>query len=154
MARRIVFDESRCTNCHLCSMFCSLTFGGKGDYQVRPSIARIRVVENDEDTRYVAHVCLQCEEPACAEACPTEAIQRDPETGIVMVDEEECVGCGACTEACEYDCIFLVGDKAVKCELCDEPLCVKACAVKALQLLDVEADELQEQAELYKEVRL
>lgn len=154
MGKRIAFNEALCTNCHLCSMFCSLVFTENRIYQFRPSIARIRVTENAEDTLYVAHVCLQCEVPACAEACPADAITRNPVTGHVEIDQEACLGCGSCTEACEFDGVFMVNDKAVKCEVCDEPLCVRACAAGALDLVDWEAASVLEQGELYREVPL
>jgi len=156
MGKRIAFEEGRCTNCHLCSMYCSLNFTVGGVFEYRPSIARIRVAENADDTKYVAHVCLQCQKPACLDACLVGAIVKDPITGIISIDQEECTGCGMCVEACEYECVFMVNGNAVKCEVCDEPLCVRACAVKALSLLDgVEDDEsVEEQAALYKEVRL
>lgn len=154
MNARIVFDEKRCTNCHLCSMFCSLNFAKDGIVEFRPSIARVRAVENSDDTQYVAHVCLQCDDPQCAAACPLEAITKDPSTGIVMIAEEECTGCEACIDACEFGCIFLVDHKAVKCEVCDDPLCVRACAVKALHLADPYEDCKTVQADLYREVPL
>ncbi|MFZ5918001.1 MAG: 4Fe-4S dicluster domain-containing protein [Chloroflexota bacterium] len=162
MSRMILFDEARCTNCHLCEMYCSLVFGQRGVYEYRPSIARIRVVENDDDTRYVAHVCLQCEAPACVDACPTGALYKDPATGIVVVDAGECTGCEMCVDACEFDCIFIVGGPstgsgqrhAVKCEVCDDPLCVRACAVKALTVGEPDAAYRARTEQLYREVRL
>ena len=152
MAKRIAFIEERCTNCHLCSMFCSLAFTENGIFKFHPAIARVRVVENEEDTKYVAHVCLQCTDPACAAECPVEAITRNPRTGIVMVNEDECTGCEHCIDACEFDCIFMVAGKAVKCEVCDDPLCVRACATKALEL--AVNDNVDQQGDLYREVRL
>ena len=154
MGKRIAFHEERCTNCHLCSMFCSLAFTKNGVFQFRPSIARIRVVENEDESRYVAHVCLQCESPACADACPVEAITKNPDTGVVVIDEDECTGCGMCIEACEFGGVFMADGKAVKCEVCDEPLCVRACAVKALEIQDWNLDAVQSQGELYREVPL
>jgi anaerobic carbon-monoxide dehydrogenase iron sulfur subunit len=154
VGKRIAFHESLCTNCRLCSMFCSLAFTRNRVYEFRPSIARIRVTENADDTRYVAHVCLQCEIPACADACPVDAIAKSPLTGCVEIDESACIGCGACTEACEFGCVFLVGDKAVKCEVCDEPLCVRACAAKALELVDWDEASMAEQGALYREAPL
>jgi len=154
MGRRILFDESRCTHCHLCTMFCSLAFGEKGRYQVRPFIARIRVAASEDDTRYAAHVCLQCTAPACVEACPVEALTRDEAEGVVFLDEAACIGCGSCVEACALGGIFMAGDVAVKCEVCDDPLCVRACAQKALSLgTDTEADGLDLET-LYREVPL
>ena len=154
MGKRIYFEESRCTCCHLCSMFCSLVFGQKGVYEVRPAIARIRATESSDTTRYVAHVCLQCDSPACADACPVEAISVDADTGVVLIDEEICTGCGSCVDACEFGGVFMVEEKAVKCEVCDDPLCVKACAEKALRLVDTDWDSMRDQRNLYKEVPL
>ena len=135
-------------------MYCSLAFGRPGVTEYRPSIARIRVVENEDDTRYVAHVCLQCEDPACAEACPTGAISKNPVTGIVEIDGDECTACGLCVEACEFDGVFIVGDRAVKCQVCDDPLCVRACAVKALSIGEPDAVYRERTEQLYREVRL
>jgi anaerobic carbon-monoxide dehydrogenase iron sulfur subunit len=154
MRMRISFTEELCTNCHLCSMFCSLAFTENGIFQFRPSIARIRVVENDDDTRYAAHVCLQCREPACADACPVDAVSKDAGTGVVSIDDVACTGCGLCAEACGFDCIFIVGGRAVKCEVCDDPLCVRACAVKALELAEWDEESVQEHGSLLEEVRL
>ena len=154
MSRMILFNEARCPNCHLCEMYCSLAFGRPGIYEYRPSIARIRVVENEDDTRYVAHVCLQCEEPACVEACPAGALRKDPVTGIVTVDPGECTGCEMCVDACDYDCLFIVDGHAVKCEVCDDPLCVRACAVKALTVGEPDAAYRACTEQLYREVRL
>ena len=153
MGKRIAFTEQLCTNCHLCSMYCSLAFTKDGIFEFRPSIGRIRVAENDDDTKYVAHVCLQCMEPACAACCPAGAITKDPETGIVMINDEECTGCELCIAACEFGCICMVDGTAVKCEVCDDPLCVRACAVKALDLVDAD-DSVADQGDLYKEVPL
>lgn len=152
MSKRIDFNEELCTNCSLCSMYCSIAFTKNGDYQYQPSIARIRVVANKDDTKYVAHVCLQCKDPACIDACSVGAIEKDPDTGIVMIDEKECTGCESCIEACEFDCVFMVDGVAVKCEVCDDPLCIRSCAVNALTLVD--DDDIEEQGELYKEVGL
>jgi len=154
MALRIAFEESRCTNCHLCTMFCSLAFGAKGVHQIRPAIARIRVAASEDGTRYAAHVCMQCETPVCAEACPVSAIARDAADGPVLIDEEVCVGCENCVEACPFQAVFMADGKAVKCEVCDDPLCVRACAEKALTLVETDAAALAEQEALYREVRL
>lgn len=44
---------------------------------------------------------MHCEEPACEKACPTGATSRRGD-GIVVVDDEVCIGCGYCTWACPY----------------------------------------------------
>lgn len=152
MSKRIAFNEELCTNCQLCAMYCSLGFSRKGVFEFRPSIARIRVGENEDGTKFVAHVCLQCQYPLCMEVCPVEAISKERETGVVMIDYEACTGCGECVEACEFDCIFIVDGRAVKCEVCDDQRCVHACTVKALEVVD--DNNVEEQGKLYKEVKL
>jgi carbon-monoxide dehydrogenase iron sulfur subunit len=154
MGKRIVFEEKNCTLCHMCAMFCSLAFGPQGIYAIRPAIARIRPVESPDGARYVAHVCLQCEIPDCVEACPVEAISVAADTGIVMIDDEACTGCEACVEACAFGGVFMADGIAVKCEVCDDPLCVRACSEKALRLEDTCWEAVLVQGELYKEVPL
>ena len=46
--------------------------------------------------------CMHCEEPACAEVCPTGATYKD-ENGIVCIDADLCIGCQACIKACPYE---------------------------------------------------
>lgn len=155
MGKTIVFVQERCTYCHLCTLYCSLTFGKGGVVEARPSIARIRVAQDEDDTLYAAHVCFQCAAASCMSACPVEGcITRDPQTGIVEIDEEACTGCGKCVLACEYQAVFLVDGKAVKCEVCEDPLCVKACASHALLLAEADEATLAQMARLFKEVRL
>jgi molybdopterin-containing oxidoreductase family iron-sulfur binding subunit len=45
---------------------------------------------------------MQCEEPACVEACPTGASYQR-EDGLVLIDANKCIGCKACIMACPYD---------------------------------------------------
>lgn len=155
MSRIIVFEQERCTYCHLCTLYCSLTFSKGGVVEARPSIARIRVAQNEDDTLYAAHVCFQCQAASCMTACPVEGcITRNPQTNIVEIKEETCIGCGKCVRACEYQAVFLADGKAVKCEVCEDPLCVKACAPKALTFAEPDDAYIENIAQLYKEVRL
>lgn len=52
---------------------------------------------------YLPMQCQHCDNPACAEVCPTGATSKDPDTGIVSVDDELCIGCESCIKACPYD---------------------------------------------------
>lgn len=70
------------------------------------------------------------------EACRFGAITRDPETGIVRINEEKCNGCMLCRSACPWgaDTIGVKGRKVIKCDLCDgQPECVEACLPGALR---------------------
>ena len=91
----------------------------------------------------VTFSCGHCDNPACVSVCPTGAHAKDPETGLVTVDAEVCIGCGSCVEACPYGAPQLVKDEGVvrKCDLCqglreqgEEPACVALCPQRALKV--------------------
>ena len=54
------------------------------------------------DAAYVMQRCLHCLEPACVSACPTTALQRQPD-GPVSYNADECIGCRYCMLACPWD---------------------------------------------------
>ena len=54
------------------------------------------------DSAFVMQRCLHCLEPACVSACPTTALQRQPD-GPVSYDADECIGCRYCMLACPWD---------------------------------------------------
>ena len=64
--------------------------------------------------------CLHCDEAACVTVCPTGASYKRSEDGIVLVDEELCIGCDLCAWACPYGARELDADQGVmkKCTLC------------------------------------
>lgn len=49
---------------------------------------------------YHTVACQHCSEPACEAVCPTGATHKDEATGIVLVDENVCIGCDSCIAAC------------------------------------------------------
>lgn len=102
---------------------------------------------NDVFTYYVSLGCNHCDAPACVENCPTGAMQKDPETGIVNNDKEVCIGCMTCEDSCPYSHPVKLDDGlSHKCDLCvagtedgmPDPACVKACPVRALEFGDIE----------------
>jgi Fe-S-cluster-containing dehydrogenase component len=83
-------------------------------------------------------VCFQCKNLPCGKACPVDAIAKGGE-GIVKVDYEACIGCGACVSACPFGVMMSLPEKVVKCELCGgNPQCVKYCATAAIEYEDLE----------------
>ncbi|CCC81842.1 4Fe-4S dicluster domain-containing protein [Thermoproteus tenax] len=78
--------------------------------------------------------CLHCVEAPCARSCPSGAISVTPE-GAVVINKEQCIGCGFCQNACPYN-VPRRGDdgKYYKCTFCvdriqngREPACVEVC---------------------------
>ncbi|OYT50561.1 hypothetical protein B6U66_05335 [Candidatus Bathyarchaeota archaeon ex4484_135] len=87
--------------------------------------------------------CRTCEDPPCVAACPRDALTQSEKTGIIMVDEEKCNGCGWCIEACPFGAITLHPEKRVVivCDTCLDrrekglpPACVEWCPEEALEL--------------------
>jgi len=96
--------------------------------------------------------CLHCETPACVTVCPTGASYKRAEDGIVLVDEDKCIGCKLCSWACPYGAREYsdVRGTMQKCTLCvdriynesfDEvdrqPACVMACPTRARHFGDL-----------------
>jgi Fe-S-cluster-containing dehydrogenase component len=96
--------------------------------------------------------CLHCETPDCVTVCPTGASYKRAEDGIVLVDEDKCIGCQLCAWACPYGAREISEQRGVmqKCTLCvdriynetlDEedrqPACVKACPTRARHFGDL-----------------
>jgi tetrathionate reductase subunit B len=98
-------------------------------------------------SRFVPRLCMQCENSPCTVVCPVGATYRTAD-GVILVDDERCIGCGYCVVACPYGARYLLpgGERtprgiagvADKCTLCyhritrgDQPACVDVCPVQA-----------------------
>ncbi len=128
--KTILIDMQECGACHLCETVCSL--GREGE--CNPAKARIQTRRGEMVETLL--ICRQCEVLFCAAVCPTEAIRRDPDSGVILVDEQACNGCKACLKACPFQAIAYHRErkKALICDQCGgEPLCVEWCPRGALQ---------------------
>jgi len=129
----IAVDHRSCTGCKTCELVCSLYHFGECD----PGRSAIRVIRREKKGLIfcLPLVCQRCEEAACIEACPTGALMRREDGGLI-IDEDNCTACGICAEACPAGCLSL--DAAAKavigCDLCDgEPQCVLFCHARCLR---------------------
>lgn len=127
---RVILDIDRCVGCRSCSAACFYS------HQALPGV-RYGVVR--EGTLPV--ICRQCEDPACVEACPVDALRRE-ENGVVRRSSFLCIGCKSCVYACPFGVIHpdLTRHLAGKCDLCAErvveggiPRCVATCPSGALR---------------------
>ncbi|MFI4939710.1 MAG: 4Fe-4S dicluster domain-containing protein [Burkholderiales bacterium] len=69
---------------------------------------------------YHARMCNHCTNPACLAACPTQAIYKREQDGIVLIDQTKCKGHRHCIEACPYKAIYFnpVAETSEKCIMC------------------------------------
>ncbi|MGI9423897.1 MAG: 4Fe-4S dicluster domain-containing protein [Hyphomicrobiaceae bacterium] len=145
----MAIDLDRCVNCDECVRACADSHGGVSRF-VRRGDTLANVL--------IAHACMHCHDPVCMIGCPTGAINRQPDTGHVTVNEDLCIGCTICASTCPYDNIRmepalsaggrpLVGDDgapvltAIKCDLCykqrNGPACQRACPHDALKRVNI-----------------
>jgi Fe-S-cluster-containing dehydrogenase component len=93
---------------------------------------------------FITSACNHCEHPACLASCPTNAIfKRDD--GIVLIDQDKCIGCKYCIHACPYGApqFNTKTEKVEKCTFCVhrldagfEPACVTTCVGNALHVIE------------------
>jgi Fe-S-cluster-containing hydrogenase component 2 len=124
-------DPEKCVGCQTCEYICAF----EKDKVFNPLKSRIRVVRLYPDNLAIA--CRLCEDAPCVLACPRKALEQSQETGVILIDEKKCDGCGWCIEACEFGAITLHPNKKVVicCDLCDgKPKCVEWCPEEALEL--------------------
>jgi anaerobic dimethyl sulfoxide reductase subunit B (iron-sulfur subunit) len=131
------YDADLCVECRACELAC------KGTNDLEPGIRWRKVTEEwrgrypDLKRVFLSSTCRHCPKPACAAACPTGALSKRAEDGIVVVDLEKCDGCGDCLPACPYGVPqFGTDGKMQKCDYClsvgVEPVCARSCPSGAL----------------------
>lgn len=151
MAKQLGFyiDVSRCVRCRTCEITC------KSVRNVEPGVSWRRVNDTwegefpDVKRSFFSQSCMHCARPACMDACPTGAIWKRPEDGIVLVDREKCNGCKDCASACPFGVPQFGADGIMqKCDYCvgigGVPSCVAPCPAEALYFGPV--DEMPEMA--------
>jgi len=88
---------------------------------------------------FVPKLCNHCSNPPCAQVCPVGATFLTEE-GVVLVDDNRCIGCGYCIHACPYGARYLHPETktADKCTFCyhrlksnKHPVCVMVCPTQA-----------------------
>ncbi len=131
----MVVDLRKCIGCQACTVACGMENAvplGK----FRTIVSNYEVELQDQVRSVVLpRLCNHCENPPCVPVCPVGATYQRND-GIVVVDNERCVGCGYCVQACPYDARFINPETqaADKCTFCVHrveagllPACVETC---------------------------
>lgn len=131
----MLIDLNTCIGCHACSVAC------KAEFDVPLGVFRdtVKYVEDGEYPNATRHfipvLCNHCEDAPCLDACPTDAISRQPD-GEVVINEGDCNLNRFCMAACPYGAIYEDPQLGVaqKCTFCEhrtadgrQPACVDAC---------------------------
>jgi len=143
----VIRDYMKCSGCRLCEIACSMKHEGR----VWPEASRVRVFMLVPGAE-APHLCTQCSDYPCVSSCPVDALSVDDETGAVIVDEEKCVSCGACIQACpgEVPHLHPEGGRVVICDLCGgDPKCAKVCVEAGYGALSVGTRTSSKNFDLY-----
>jgi Fe-S-cluster-containing dehydrogenase component len=95
----MVIDLSKCRNARKCMNAC------QGAHHLRPEQHHINVLKMQESKNtppyYMPKPCQHCDNPPCVAVCPVDATFKRQD-GIVLIDNERCIGCRFCVAACPY----------------------------------------------------
>ncbi len=133
-------DPQKCVGCVVCEYVCSM----EKEKVFNPLKSRIRAIRLNPLSN-AAIACKTCKEAPCVAACPERALTQSLETGVVMVNDDKCNGCGWCIQTCKYGAITLHPNKqkVIVCDICNgEPECVQFCPEGALTLSGKTADKI------------
>jgi len=151
-----VIDLKRCIGCDTCAVGCKM------ENDVPPERFRLNVLDPHRDPQlerplgvypalsqfWLPTMCQHCSDAPCVAACPTRALWRDDDDGMVSLDKDRCVGCHRCEEACPYDALSFADETtgtADKCSFCDHrlaegqaPMCQTVCPTRAITSGDLD----------------
>ncbi len=138
-----IHNNVDCIGCRACEIACK----DKNGLPPGPRFRRVQYVEGGSFPAVYAYKvnmsCNHCAEPACLPTCPTGAIFKRKDNGVVDIDSTLCIGCRRCEAACPFGAPqFDVEENVVKkCNMCiDEleagrkPYCVMACMMRVLDI--------------------
>ena len=141
-----LLDSESCIGCHACTVAC------KSEHDVPLGVNRtwVKYIETgsfpDATRHFSVMRCNHCDDAPCISICPTNALFR-ASNGVVDFDDENCIGCKGCMNACPYDAIYINPETntANKCNFCNhrieqdlEPSCVVVCPTHAIKVVDLD----------------
>ncbi len=131
----MLINTKKCVGCSACRIACQM----RNHLEPEESFITYHEIETGEFPNVYNEVvptqCMHCEDAPCAAVCPTHATYIT-DSGVVLVDEEKCIGCKYCMAACPYGARIVQEKTGVveKCRFCwdgenpgNPPACVGTC---------------------------
>lgn len=171
----MLIDLRRCDGCGDCTTACRMEHNVPLDQEW----IKVYQLTGDGGTFYLPRPCMHCENAPCVKVCPVGATYRSKD-GLVVIDENRCIGCRYCIAACPYDARYFnwstptestttpidEGDLGhtdhirgivEKCMFCAHrievgrlPACVEGCPMKAIYFGDANEDFLSNGSEIIR----
>ncbi|HET9755284.1 MAG TPA: 4Fe-4S dicluster domain-containing protein [Candidatus Limnocylindrales bacterium] len=162
----MVIDLRRCDGCGKCTKACQAT------HYLEPDQTWLKVykLKSSAGTEYfMPRLCMHCEDAPCLRVCPVGATFKNA-GGVVLVDQDKCIGCRLCMSACPYEARYFNWIEPTKrpplavlptpefpapqrkgtvgkCTFCvhstshgELPSCVESCPMEAIYIGDLDAD--------------
>jgi len=134
---KILFERDLCLGCKTCELACAAAHSKSKSIAgaiKENETSRLRI--KTKSGKLKLEQCMLCKNPSCIAACPSGALSKDKEHGIILVDEMSCTGCGLCKGACPFGAIELNKFPTVcdRCAHSAEPLCALSCPTRALKV--------------------
>lgn len=136
----MVIDLRKCIGCEACTVACKAengvplgyfrTWVQELEFGTFPNVRKV----------FLPKLCNHCDDAACVSVCPTGASFKRSEDGLVLINQDDCVGCKYCMVACPYGVRYLDAEQGVvdKCTWCVHrveegivPSCVNTCVGNA-----------------------
>ncbi|SDC81606.1 respiratory nitrate reductase beta subunit [Melghirimyces thermohalophilus] len=135
---------------------------GTQDVNMEDIEESIRMEFEDVFMMYLPRICEHCLNPSCVSACPSGAMYKRDEDGIVLVDQEACRAWRFCVSSCPYKKVYFnwKTHKAEKCTLCFPrieagmpTICSETCVgrIRYLGILLYDADAVEAAASVADE---
>jgi len=153
MKKQLAFyiDAKRCIGCFTCAMACKNQYHQESGVIWRDVYELKEEIYPHRERAFYSLACNHCENPTCLNVCPVVAYYKREADGVVVHEQEKCIGCGNCIRSCPYGAPRYnpVLKRAEKCSFCwqrldddRKPACVLSCPTDALQIVDLaEFDE-------------
>jgi DMSO reductase iron-sulfur subunit len=135
-----LIDLTKCIGCHACYVACKAENRTPLRTDWRQVIMRERGTFPTVKHEFISLSCNHCDQPACLKSCPVNAISKRAD-GIVLIDQDRCIGCRYCVFACPYGAPRIDTDtgKVSKCTMCVHridaglrPACEATCLTGAI----------------------
>lgn len=135
-------DPSRCIGCESCVNACSECSTHRG-----VSMIHLDFLDREWTTASAPMVCMHCEDPTCAQACPADAIKKGEDGVVRSALKPRCIACSNCVLACPFGVpkVQIEMELMMKCDMCYDrtsvglrPMCATVCPSQALMYVTPE----------------